>query len=144
MSVTKMITMLVRRMDDRLIRITDSILEYPLTGPTSPAILNPLVGLVCARLDAQLQGVQSDDGIPVTAQSYFTLVSAKSSIESLMNHPLIYAYTASIIMLSYYLWKEHYESNQNNSGRPWPQETGGATASPGTGCHACSPTSTTD
>jgi hypothetical protein len=35
-----------------------------------------------------------------------------------MNHPLIYAYTAGIIMLSYYLWREH-EADRHQRGGPW-------------------------
>ena len=130
--ITMMIRNLVRRLDDRLIRITDEILEYPLMGPTSPEILNPLVGLVCARLDVQLQAVQSDDHQPMTLPGYFNVVSAKQSIESLMGHPLIYAYTAGIIMLSYYLWREH-EANHDQRGGQWTQEEGSILPPKGTG-----------
>ena len=122
MEVTTLIRKLLYRVDDGLLNLVDEIIQNPLSGPVSPEVLNPLLGLVLGRLDVNLDRLQSTENS--TFPRYMHLTTLRSSIESLLNNPLLYAYTSAIILLSYYIWKEYDERNRNQQSGQRSKETG--------------------
>lgn len=122
MKISQSIRDLTHRLDERLFDIIDSVIRAPFTGPVSPELLNPLLGVVLGRLDVYCDERQSAE--PMGMAEYLHWTTMRSAILLLLNNPLLYAYTSAIIFISYYIWKEEHERNSNEQGGRREKEAG--------------------
>ena len=111
------------KLSKELVAITDKAVEREMIEPVTPTLLNVLVGLVAGRLYAEINGKITSSDVQFTIDQAMDATTKRSAITKLVANPLIYWYTSAVIVLAYFIWKEHHARDADKSSRRRQTET---------------------